>query len=134
MTIEARIRSTPDGTAAEVATEGRSHAVALGTKPDGRGAATNGGELLCLALATCYFNDVYREATARGVRIDEVDVSVEAEFGGAGEPARNIAYRVRATSADDAARVRELLLHTDRVAEIHNTVRGGCTVSLVIDT
>jgi hypothetical protein len=34
---------------------------------DGGGSSANGGELLCLALATCYCNDVYREAKKRGI-------------------------------------------------------------------
>jgi uncharacterized OsmC-like protein len=59
----------------------------------------NGGELLFLALATCHCNDIYREAAKRGIQIDEVDVTVEGEFGAEGECAKQIVYRPRVKAA-----------------------------------
>ena len=85
--------------------------------------------MLFLALATCYCNDVYREAAALG--IDVRGVEVEGEFGGVGEPATRVSYRARATvagaSAEDA---RRLLERTDKVAEVQNTLRAGVPVRL----
>jgi organic hydroperoxide reductase OsmC/OhrA len=34
----------------------------IASKPNGYGSPVNGGELLMLSLATCYCNDIYREA------------------------------------------------------------------------
>jgi OsmC-like protein len=48
---------------------------------DGYGSGTNGGELLFLVLATCYSNDVYREARKRGIQVESVEVEVTGEFG-----------------------------------------------------
>jgi uncharacterized OsmC-like protein len=42
--------------------------------------------LLFLALATCYCNDIFREAAKQGLKIDGVEVKVEGEFGAEGEP------------------------------------------------
>lgn len=84
-----------------------------------------------LALATCYCNDVYREAKKQGITIDMVEVEVNGEFGGVGEPASNVTYRAhveaRGVSEEE---VKRLLEHTDRVAEVQNTVRMGVAVRL----
>ena len=55
---------------------------------------------------------------------------MEAQFGGVGEPARKIRYR--ATIVADALEdeVRRLAERTDRVAEVHNTLRLGMPVEL----
>ena len=43
-------------------TAGNSHSLEVAPRSSGFGSSANGGELLCLALATCYCNDLYREA------------------------------------------------------------------------
>jgi len=55
----------------------------------------NGGELLCLAMATCYCNDIYREAATRAIEVIGVEVEAKAEFGAEGAPASRLSYRVR---------------------------------------
>jgi uncharacterized OsmC-like protein len=94
------------------------------------GSLANGGELLFLALATCYCNDVYREAAKRGIAVERVEVEVEGEFGGVGEPARNVTYHARVTARASEANIQELMAHTDRVAEIQNTLRVETPVRL----
>jgi organic hydroperoxide reductase OsmC/OhrA len=107
--------------------------LAIAAKPTGRGSAVNGGELLMLALATCYCNDLYREADRLGIAIDGVDVEAEAEFAGVGLAARNIRYRATVSSAAPADVIATLLRETDAVAEIHNTIRAGVAVALEPD-
>src|SRR5690242_4533226 len=113
---------------ATVATDGRASRVAIPAKETGAGSSLNGGELLCLALATCYCNDLYREAAARQLPLETVEVAVVAEFGGRGEPARCITYTAHVTSPASAQAVAALLAETDRVAEVHNTLRQGVVV------
>jgi len=108
----------------------QAHAVNIPPKTTGLGSGINGGELLFLALATCYCNDVYREAAKRGIPVLGVDIQVEGDFGAEGEPARNVTYRVNVTARGPQAVIRELLQHTDRVAEIHNTLRAPTAVTL----
>ena len=86
-----------------------------------------------LALATCYCNDLFREAERLGIAIDGVQVEATAEFDGVGLAARDIRYRARVDSPAAQDQIAELLRQTDAVAEIHNTLRAGSQVRLVAD-
>jgi uncharacterized OsmC-like protein len=130
--IRALVRSSAAEHRVEVATDGRASTLLVPGRGGG-GSATNGGELLCLALATCYCNDLYREAAQRGLAITGVAVEVEAEFGGPGESARRITYTARVESDAPPAAVEALLRATDAVAEVHNTVRAGVPVELRLE-
>jgi uncharacterized OsmC-like protein len=125
--IEARVDNAPGRHEVVLATNGTSRALAVAPKVEG-GSSANGGEFLCLALATCYCNDAYREGAKRGIDVTRVAVEVHAEFGGAGEPARAIRYRadIEARAGEDA--IRALMLHTDAVAEVQGTLRLGLDV------
>jgi organic hydroperoxide reductase OsmC/OhrA len=101
-------------------------------KSSGKGSAINGGEFLMLALATCYCNDLYREAERLAVPIEGVEVEASAEFPGIGLAATNITYRATVSSSASSSVVAQLLRETDAVAEIHNTVRAGVPVELVL--
>jgi len=113
-----------------VATGASSHSLDIPPRDSGWGSSTNGGELLCLALATCYCNDIYREAAKRSVEVRRVEVQADADFGAEGLPARRLSYRVSVWAAAPQAAIRDLIEHTDRVAEIHNTLRLGLPVAL----
>jgi organic hydroperoxide reductase OsmC/OhrA len=99
-------------------------------KSSGQGSGVNGGELLMLALATCYCNDLYREAARLGIRVESVEVEASAEFPGIGLAATHIAYHAKVSSGAAPAQIEELLRVTDAVAEIHNTLRAGVPVTL----
>ena len=86
-----------------------------------------------LALATCYCNDLYREAEKLGVPVESVEVEASAEFPGVGLAATHIAYRAKVSSPASAADIAELLRVTDAVAEVHNTLRAGPDVTLERD-
>lgn len=102
----------------------------IAPKADGFGSSVNGGELLFLALGTCYCNDIYREAAKLGIAVHAVEVIVEGEFGGAGECAKNIRYRAKVKAEASHEQIELLMRQTDQVAEIHNTLRQGIQVKL----
>ena len=83
-----------------------------------------------LALATCYCNDVYREAARLNIHVDSVEVEASAEFPGVGLSATNITYRAKVSSTASVTAIAELLSQTDAVAEVHNTVRAGARIEL----
>jgi organic hydroperoxide reductase OsmC/OhrA len=113
-----------------VTTAGNVQRLAIPAKASGPGSAVNGGEFLMLALATCYCNDLYREAARLNIAVDSVEVEAEADFEGVGLGATNITYRARIASSASKAALAALLHHTDAVAEIHNTLRAGASVLL----
>ena len=84
-----------------------------------------------LALATCYCNDIYREAARLGIEVAAVEVEATAEFEGIGLAATNVRYRARVASPAASEQIKRLLRETDAIAEVHNTVRAGASVDLV---
>lgn len=129
MNICAKVTNRPGHHEALIRTVDHEQQIAIAGKEIG-GSSVNGGELLCLAMATCYCNDVYREAATRGITIHEIEVEAHARFGEPGEPAIDVRYHVRVVADADEREIRALLLHTDTVAEIQNTLRQGVPVRL----
>lgn len=107
----------------------KEQSLSIAPKPTG-GSSVSGGELLFLALATCYCNDIYREAAQRNIQVENVEVEVTGDFEAEGKAASNIVYRakIKATASNDE--IRELMKYTDTVAEIQNTLRVGTPVKL----
>jgi organic hydroperoxide reductase OsmC/OhrA len=101
-------------------------------KPSG-GSSITGGELLFLALATCFCNDTYREAAKWNIKVLSVAVEVEGDFEAEGKPASNIVYRAKIHADTSEERIHEMMLHIDSVAEIQNTLRFGIPVKLEYD-
>lgn len=68
MKIGARVENGAGEHRTTVTTNGASWPIDIPPKMPGDGSGVNGGELLFLALATCYCNDLYREAE-RGITV-----------------------------------------------------------------
>lgn len=130
MKIGAQIHSSRGQHQIKLSTEDQAHAIDIAPKETGFGSSANGGELLFLALATCYCNDIYREAAKRNVAVERVEVEVTGEFGAPSEPARNVVYQAKVWAHATEGVIRELMVHTDGVAEVHNTLRSGACVTL----
>jgi organic hydroperoxide reductase OsmC/OhrA len=133
MHISASVISSKGSHQVEVRTGEISQSLDVPAKPAGDGSAINGGEFLMLALATCYCNDLYREAKRLQIPIEAIGVRAEADFEGVGLAASNIRYRANVLSSAGDAAIAELLRQTDAVAEIHNTVRSAVPVQLVLE-
>lgn len=130
MHISSTIKNSATENEVRVTTDSNAKALTLPGKPAG-GSAVNGGELLFLSLATCFCNDLYREAARRNMKLDAVDVTVSGEFGKEGEPARNIVYQARVKSSQSTQQqIDDLIRDVDQIAEIHNTLRRGVEVTL----
>jgi organic hydroperoxide reductase OsmC/OhrA len=130
MQISATVVSAPGQHAVSVRTGEKAQSLAVQPKTGG-GSAVNGGEFLMLALATCYCNDLFREAGGLGIELQQVEVEATATFAGVGLAASNVRYRARVQSSASPEAVARLLRQTDAVAEVHNTVRTGVPVELV---
>jgi len=111
-------------------TNDNAHSISIPPRASGYGSSANGGELLFLALATCYCNDIYREAARRGIAVHQVEVTVNGEFGADGESAKNVTYDAIVTADASQQEIETLMRDTDRVAEIQNTLRISTPVTL----
>ncbi len=130
MLMSAQVRNARGEHQLEVRSGQNATRISIASKASGYGSAVSGGELLLAALATCYFNDLYREAGKMGIEVCGVEVECSAEFPAEGEPATEIQYSSRIRAKASEARIRDLAERTDRMAEIHNTVRAAIPVKL----
>jgi uncharacterized OsmC-like protein len=130
MKISARVENSKDNHQVTLQTNDNVHSIIIPPKPSGYGSSANGGELLFLALASCYCNDIYREAAKRNIKVERVEVEVNGDFGGEGDPALNVTYHAKVFADASEDKIREMMKFTDAVAEIQNTVRNGTPVVL----
>lgn len=131
MQISAKVQSRFHAQDTVVQTNHLPTNLTIPVKATGYGSAVNGGELLMLALATCFCNDIYREALKRKIAVSAVEVECTADFGAEGEPGRNIQYTARVSADASSAVIDELIRATDQLAEVHNTLRKGVEVKLI---
>ena len=130
MKISARVENSKDNHQVTLQTNGNVHSIVIPPKPTGYGSSANGGELLFLALASCYCNDIYREAAKRNIKVERGEVEVNGDFGAEGDPAKNVTYHAKVFAQASEDDIREMMKFTDTVAEIQNTLRNGLPVVL----
>lgn len=130
MKVSASIKSNFNHHEVVVQTDEAAKSIQISPKASGYGSSVNGGELLMLSLATCFCNDLYREADKRKQVISGVEVLFNGDFGAEGELGSNFTYSVNIISEASASEIKELIAFTDRIAEIHNTLRKAITVTL----
>jgi organic hydroperoxide reductase OsmC/OhrA len=89
-----------------------------------------GGQLLGVAVAGCYANTLLTEASARGIRVRSLDVTVEIEWE---HPlgTQSVTVEVQLASDAEESAVMELVEHADRVSMVSNSIRLGGPVRVV---
>ena len=115
----------------KVESKGISKVLNIESGINGLGSSINGGEFLFLAIATCFCNDLYREAGKIGIEIDKVEVEVTGDFNAEGAAGSNIQYKVKLEGKASDEELNRLIIITDRVTEIQNTLRKGVEVTLI---
>lgn len=130
MKISASVKNQQGQHHIQLETNENIHSLTIAPRASGYGSSVNGGELLLLAVATCYCNDIYREAAKRGIAVQSVEVNVNGEFGAEGESATNVTYDAVVTADACQADIEQLMRDTDRIAEIHGTLRIATPVTL----
>jgi organic hydroperoxide reductase OsmC/OhrA len=106
------------------------HSLQIPSKATGFGSSVNGEELLFLALATCFCNELYSEAEKKGIVINSIDVKVEGTFGEEDEQAGEIRYSAIVKAEAGEKEILELMHHTDAMAVIQNILRRSARVTL----
>jgi uncharacterized OsmC-like protein len=95
----------------------------------GRGLGFNGGQLLNMAVAGCISNDLFREATKRGIDLSRVVVTADSDYTGDPAVSTAIEYTIEISGDADRAALDELVDHVDRIAEIPASIRKGTPVT-----
>jgi organic hydroperoxide reductase OsmC/OhrA len=101
--ISAKGENSKDNNQVTLQTSDNVHSITILPKSMGCVSRTNGGELLFLALASCYCNDIYREAA-------KLNIKVEGDFGTEGEPAKIVTYKVNVFDQASEGGIRELVV------------------------
>ena len=91
-------------------------------------ATFTGAHLLHLSIAACVLNDLYREASGRGVQLDGVRVKAWGGFDTTTWQSTGIRYSVEMDSSADDTAIKALLDRVDQVAEIPRAVRASAEV------
>jgi uncharacterized OsmC-like protein len=89
-----------------------------------------GAHLLHVAVAGGVLDDVYREASTRGVRLEGVRVRAEGGFDEEGV-STGIRYRIEVDSNVSPDQLAELIAEVDRMAPIPGQLRAGVRVERV---
>ncbi len=130
MKIKANIQNSQGQHQVTLTTNDNSHSIIIPPKSSRLGSSANGGELLFLALATCYCNDIYREAAKRNIPVEKVEVEVSGEFGAEGEGAKNVSYSAKVHAKGIRRRnprVDGIHRHCRRNSE-YTPSRNGCQI------
>jgi organic hydroperoxide reductase OsmC/OhrA len=96
----------------------------------GDGVGFNGGQLLYLAIAACYSNDLYREAATRGIELRRVAVTVDGDFPARGAASTPVSVDVEVEGRATEDELEALLDEVDVIAEIPRSLRDGTPISL----
>ena len=94
MKFSARVQNDPNTHKVTLKVGDKEQSLSIAPKSTG-GSSISGGELLFLALVTCYCNDIYREAAKRNIKVESVEVEVDGDFEAEGKPASNISIGQR---------------------------------------
>jgi uncharacterized OsmC-like protein len=130
--MKVEIRSIQNHSLAVGSAGSRTVTIDRSLEAGGLGLGFNGGELLFLAIGGCFSNDLYREAPKFGVEVKSVHIEVSGDWGGDPVRAQNVTLSAHVEADAPREKIRELIEHTNRVAEIPNSLRLGTNVSLTI--
>jgi organic hydroperoxide reductase OsmC/OhrA len=86
----------------------------------------SGGHLLHLAIASCLFNDILREAPDRGIAVDHLAVTANGDFDQNGSS--GIRYTIEIGTSADRSEVQRLVAEMEANAIIPKALRDGTPV------
>lgn len=131
MKVSATVKSSVDHHEIVVKTNEKEKVMQLSARSSGHESSITGSELLMLSLATCFCDEIYREAGKRNLQISGVEVIVNGEFGAEGEQGTHFTCSMKVASNEPEDEINDLILHTDQAAEIPKTLRKGISVKLL---
>jgi uncharacterized OsmC-like protein len=88
----------------------------------------SGGHLLHLAVAGCLFNDVLREARARGIEVSALKVSATGGFDGEPPVSTGITYVIDLSGDAPEDELQQVVADCEKAATIPHALRAGTLV------
>jgi uncharacterized OsmC-like protein len=107
-------------------------AIIIGRREEvgGDGLGYSGGQVLVLAVGTCFYNNLYNAADERGIKIQSVELEVTSGWTEEPKVSSGIEVSAKVEAEASAAEIVELIQHAGRVSTVSNTVRKGTTVTM----
>jgi organic hydroperoxide reductase OsmC/OhrA len=96
----------------------------------GGGLGFNGGQLFYMSVAACISNDLYREAETLGIALKNIQMTVDGDFPGRGQPSTPITVDLLVEAEAPVARLAALVDVVEGVAEIPNSFRGTTRLTI----
>lgn len=94
------------------------------------GMGFGGGEMLCLAVGACFFNNLQREAASQGIRLESVEVEVSAEWDGSSPVAKRLQLLPHVTAQSSRREIDTLIRRAFEISSVANTIIHGAPVEL----
>ncbi|MGX5817603.1 OsmC family protein [Chitinophaga lutea] len=126
--MQVHLKTIHDSSAAAGWAGPRSLVIDRTPRAGGMGIGFSGEELFMMSIAASVCNDLYREAAAWNVELTEVEIVVNGDWSGEPALAKNIRYDIRVRSKAPREKIEELIRHTDKIAEIPQSLRTGTPV------
>lgn len=130
MHITAQINSSINKVSTLIKKDNETKSFILPPREEGFGSSVNGGELLLLALATCYCHTIYRGAKEMNLDIGEITVSVTGDFSDDVPKMQDFSFSVQVRSSATGQQLQELVGYADLHATIPNLLRKGRQIRL----
>jgi putative redox protein len=96
----------------------------------GDGLGYSGGQVLVLAVGTCFYNNLYYAADERGINIRSVELEVSSGWTEEPKVSSGIVINAKVEADASPADIEELIHQANHVSTVSNSVRQGTTVSM----
>jgi len=94
------------------------------------GMGFGGGEILCLAVGTCYYNNLRREANHRNIELVLIEIEVTADWDDPSPIASEIRIKPKIESQASQDEIESLLEYAIQVSSVANTISHTVPVRL----
>jgi uncharacterized OsmC-like protein len=94
------------------------------------GMGFGGGEILCFAAGTCFYNNLRREANNRNIELDVIAIEISAEWDDASPVAHEIVIKPYVESKVDHEEIEALIRYALEISSVANTISHGVPVRL----
>lgn len=95
------------------------------------GMGFGGGEILCFAAGTCFYNNLRREAKNRNIELDAIGVEISAEWDDSSPVAHGITINPHVEARVSNEEITQLIQCALEISSVANTVSHGVPVQLL---